>query len=247
MPFNRIDITGWLVEHRVFRYMFLLPIMAMIIFVMTFMRVLEASNAALLEEKQRCIRQDLNMIAEQVMIALGKDDEWVYDEESFRSYLISSVEVLDKQFMTYAAVYSRAQHSLEGNIWGYKQLSERNYDASEMMFDPFMDDTFRQLIASNEHQALRIVYKGDQADHMEAERELHLYFRWTPMIAGQPDRYLMVIGVSVKSLVVNIFGSIGRLVIAMVSLTTLLNVALVASIGSLARGAVKSMKAGARS
>ncbi|MDR1262066.1 MAG: hypothetical protein LBK46_01100 [Oscillospiraceae bacterium] len=220
-------------DHRVFRYLFLLPIVAMCILVAVFISIFDSSTTAVLEQKRHEIRQDLKLVADQCLVALGQGAEWVMDEEKYRTHIVNSIELLDKQPMTYAVVYQHTPDLPGSNPWGYSPISNRDYDTTEMLFDPFGDAQFRALIADNEHYPVSVIYEGQEAGQSRDKRSLHLYFRWTPMIPGQPDRYLMIIGVSMKSLNVDVIDSIGRTVVIMVVLTTALNIAMIAFLGML--------------
>lgn len=231
---NKFDLMAWMADHQIFRYLFLLPIATMCILVAVFISIFDAGATAVLDQKRHEIRQDLKLVADQCLVALGQGAEWVMDEENYRAHIVNSIELLDKQPMTYATVYQHTPDLPGANPWGYSLISNRDFDTAEMLFDPFGDAQFRALIADNEHYPISVLYEGQNAEQSRDKRTLHLYFRWTPMIPGQPNRYLMVIGVSMKSLNVDVFDSIGRTVVIMVVLTTALNVAMIAFIGMLA-------------
>ncbi|GHU66834.1 hypothetical protein FACS1894184_05590 [Clostridia bacterium] len=240
---RKFDLFGWLTAHQMFRYLFLLPIVVMIMFVMTFMGVFDAIEEALLEQKRMEIRQDLNLIADQALAALGQNASWVEDEAEYRSHIINSIELLDKKHQTYAAAFVHSTDSHAVNQWGFSVITDRNSDTAGLSFDPFAFEEFRELIASNEHHEIVVRYEADEEGSVERSKktalDMYLYFRWAPMLAGHPDRYLMVVGASAKTLEDGAFDSIGHMVIWMVVLTTLLNIALIAALNMLNPGARK--------
>ncbi|GHU72178.1 hypothetical protein AGMMS49992_07580 [Clostridia bacterium] len=239
-----------MIRKQAFRYVFLLPLLAMVIFVTTFIEMFKAGNDALLTELRIDIKQDLNLVADQSLRALGQGADWISDPHSYRSHIVNSAELLDRREMTFAAAYVESQDSASTNRWGYEMVSARSFNTFELAINPFDSAVFRDAVAQNEHGELAIRYEGTGADGAQTERLVYLYFRWAPMVSGQPSRYLMVIGVSEMSLQVHVFDGINRAIIALVILTTILNIGLIAILGRInARinpRSVKSEDEGAR-
>ena len=101
--------------------------------------------------------------------------------------VVKAMEHVDQLYQVYAAVYRFNNGKLE-------LITHRNFETS--IFEPMDFTEFAEMI--DEQGAGKLVI-GYTPEH-QAHRELHLYFRWTPLYLSHEERFLLIAGVSEHSI-----------------------------------------------
>jgi len=191
-----------------YRFLFLTPILLLVINALYFSAVTKEIDKALLEEKYDEIVLTIDMLSE----AVEANPTRLWEEHEHN--IVHSVEFLDKQFQIYAEVFKAVGDDLVSITQRYAETS---------LFEVFSYPMFCTAIASQESGKLSIGYTPQHQDY----RELLLYFRWMPLYSDPSQRFLVVAGVSHHSVTVSIaeWVTIGQL--ASMMATFLINIMLV--------------------
>ena len=192
------------------RYLFLIPVVFLLLNAYYFQYVSAQIYDAILSEKRNEVDNHIKMLA-----AVANQDEnrpWINNEPN----IVKAVEYLDSLPMTFAGVYKR----INGNL---KMISKRN---EEIEFNPIRYSEFFDKIAKNESGCLELPYMKDG----KVKENWHLYFQYLPMYAPPENRYLVVSAIADHSVVnaIPLLESAGQW--ANTVLTFLLNIILVVKI-----------------
>jgi hypothetical protein len=125
-----------LINHRIERYLLLLPILIATLAIMYFANLTAEINTTLLEEKFLEKQLDLDLVDNLVDQLIARDNDWeTYD---YQSLLGDSIEFLDKQELPSIAFYAEDLQYVSYRTPSYEEL-----------FDPFIDRGFRQAVLTH--------------------------------------------------------------------------------------------------
>jgi hypothetical protein len=167
-------------NHKVWKFLVLLPLMLLVCFVMYFHWLTGEIDAALLSEKFIEKHVDLDIICDGVDNLLDTDNDWgSYDYAGFLQHRMSYIDALP---MTFAAVYNDRLELLSDRLASYENSP----------FDPTAYDEFYRAVHESESGDLVLSFEpaGD------AERDMYLYYRWVPTRNDLDGRFLTVVAIS---------------------------------------------------
>ena len=205
-----------LINHRIGRYLLLLPILIAALAIMYFANLTAEINTTLLEEKFLEKQLDLDLVDNLVDQLIARDNDWAtYD---YQSLLGDSIEFLDKQPFTFSALYTEDLQYVSYRTPSYEEL-----------FDPFIDRGFKQAVLT--HAQGSYVVKYTPAD--QPERDMHIYYRWVPTDTSLDQRFLSVVAISEFSISSHTADWVGWGALMLIATVTVLNIALVALLSRL--------------
>ena len=192
------------------KYLFLIPIVFLLMNAYYFQHVSEQIHDTILSEKRREVDNNIKMLA-----AVANQDEG-RPQIDHEPNIVKAVEYLNSLPMTFAGVYKRVNGSLT-------MISKRN---EEIMFNPIRYSEFFDKIAKNESGYLELPYM----ENGKAKENWHLYFQFIPQYAPLENRFLVVTAIADRSVVnrIPLLESAGQW--GSTVLTFLLNVILVVKI-----------------
>ena len=200
---------------KMYNFLFLFPVVIMITFSLFFARLTREIEQNLLNEKFEEKKLEVSMMANNADEFIGKNKDWEIRHDYYQQSLIFNMEELDRSYMTFAVVYDK----------DLKRLSKQvNYNGG---FDPMEYTDFVTAVYNNQTLG-DMVIKFKPAD--EAEREVYVHYRWIPTGSSFNDRFLVVIGISKLTIVTQTDGWFRVGSIALILITTVLNIAMVAVI-----------------
>ena len=172
-------------SNRRYRFILILPLVFLVLNAVYFKHTTKEIKEVMLNEKYIEIVDEVDMLA----AAANANTErfWLDHEDSLRE----SVEFIDHLFQIYAGLYKY----IDGQL---TLISERAYQTSPI--DPLDYKEFRDLVNSQEDGKYTIGYTPDNQTY----RELHLYFKWMPTYTPENERFLVVAGVSLYSVVTKV-------------------------------------------
>ena len=206
-----------MLTHKVYRFLFLLPILLMIAFSLFFSMFSKDIESNLLNEKFMEKKIAIASMAYQTDEFIKIDNDWEDQYEYYKMSLIFNMELLEQNFMTYAVVFDEMLKPLS------KQL---NYMDN---FDPTIYPSFITEVRENEIGDTVIHFKPGN----EPETDMLVHYRWIPSDKDFTRRFLVVVAIS-KNTITNhtaVWFKIGSIVL--IGVTTLLNVIMVAIISFL--------------
>ena len=136
----------------------------------------------LLTEKLIEKQLELDLIAEQINLSIKKNNDWESAHEYYEKSIVSSVELLDRVKMTYAAVFDRSLHNLSAR--------SPSYEGSP--FEPNVFPAFINAVKTSESGNLVLPFSPPGSN----ERAMHLRFQWLPSDPAASDRFLAVVAIS---------------------------------------------------
>ena len=208
------------------KYLFLLPIIIMIAFSAFFSRVITEINSELLHEKMIEKRLSIDLIDSQIDKFIEQDADW--QEYDYMSIIADSMQNIDSIPLTFAALY-------DGEL---NNISERSPSYASASFDPMTYDEFIHAVYQNERGDLILPYAPPESE----ERDMLVYFRWVPTDISLENRLLTVVAISHYSITTQFADWITYGSVALIVITTLLNLLLVAFLCYL--GHIHSMRHG---
>jgi len=168
-----------LINHRIGRYLLLLPILIATLAIMHFASLTAEINTTLLEEKFLEKQLDLDLVDNLVDQLIVRDNDWeTYD---YQSLLGDSIEFLDKQPFTFSALYTEDLQYVSYRTPSYEEL-----------FDPFIDTGFKQAVLTHAQGSYIVKYTPTD----QPERDMHIYYRWVPTDDSFDQRFLSVVAIS---------------------------------------------------
>ena len=192
------------------RYVLVIPMLIAALAITYFANLTTDINHTLLEEKFLEKQLELDLIDNLVDQLIIRDEDWgIYD---YQSLLNDSIELLDAQAYTFAALYDEALTNLSHRTGSYSDL-----------YDPFAGTNFRAEVLANARGNYISPYKPTG----EPERDMHIYYRWVPTDTTLRNRYLTVVAISEYSISNHAAEWIGWGAMALVGTVTALNIALV--------------------
>ena len=193
------------------RFLLAIPIIIGALAAAYFMSVTVEIEHALLEEKYYEKRLELDLIDNLVDQLIIRDDDW--DNYNYQALLNDSIELLDAQPFTFAALYDEKLINLSHRTASYEDL-----------YNPFLDDGFKSVVLENESGN----YISSYTPKDQPVRDMLIYWRWVPTDKGLSNRFLTVVAISKYSVTTHAAEWVGVGAFALVVIITLLNVAIVA-------------------
>ena len=168
-------------NHKLWRQLLVLvPMILLICCGTAYLKVNTEVQEALLEEKFSEKQQSVALLAAQI-------DAYVVSPAYKAGYgqyvpiLSAGMAQIDAQPYTFAALYNTTLGNLSARTPSYSSS-----------FEPLDDVAFAQTVRMNNEGTYLMLF----APEGEAEREMHVYFRWIPTDDTVPERYLTVVAVS---------------------------------------------------
>jgi hypothetical protein len=201
-------------KHKALKYLFLLPMVVMLIFCMVFYNLIESANEALLNEKRLEKKIDLDLICGEIDGFIELDQDWESEYDYYLDSVAISMALLDDVEMTFAAAYDSDLNT----------LSNRNPSMPDSPFEPTAYPEFVEAVRANESGSIILWYEAPDV----IGRDMYVNYRWVPTDATLPRRFLTVVAISSFSVAHNIFDRIDYGIAVLIGTTTILNTALVA-------------------
>ena len=178
-PTNYFHFASWKKEHKI-RVLILLVVAVAILAI--FNVISSGVDNMLLAEKLIEKQLALDLIAEQTDSSIKKHNDWETSYEHYVSSVLTSMELIDRVPMTYAAVF-------DANL---QNLSARSpsYEGAPYKPDDFPD--FITAVKANEHGSLALPFTPPGSK----ERDMFLHYKWLPSDPTQPNRLLGVVAIS---------------------------------------------------
>jgi len=216
-----------ILNHRLGRYLSLLPLLIMVLAIMYFSGLTTEINHTLLEEKKTEKHLTLDLIDEQIDLFIAKDADWnMYDYESI---LAGSIASLDAQPFVFAALYDENLQNVSARTPSYNSS-----------FEPLENTAFHEEVLNNETGHAIINYTPTDS----VPRDMHVYYRWVPTDASLSARYLTIVAVSEFSITNHTANWVGWGATALIVVVTILNIAMVALLSYL--GHIYSLRDGTK-
>ena len=194
------------------KYLFLLPILIMIVFSAFFSRLITEVKSELLHEKMIEKRFSIDLIDSQIDKFIEQDADWQkYDYGIILAY---SMQNIDNIPLTFAALYDDELNN----------VSERAPSYASASFDPMGYEEFIEAVRQNERGDLVLPYAPPESE----ERDMLVYFRWVPTDTALESRLLTVVAISHYSITTQLADWVTYGSVALIAITTLLNLSLVA-------------------
>ena len=162
-------------------WVFVLALVA-VTMMLAFNFISDGIDDMLLREKLIEKQLEINLIAEQTDLFVDKDEDWDSAYEHYVDSIITTVELLDRVSMTYAAVFDE----------NLENLSARSPSYEGSPFEPNLSAEYVQAVGEKESGNVVIPFTPPGSE----ERDMHLYFRWLPSDTALPHRILVVIAIS---------------------------------------------------
>jgi hypothetical protein len=157
----------------------------------------------------------IDLIAYQTDKFIERDDDWLEEYEYYQTSLIYAAEMLDRTYMTYAAVFNEDLEHISG--------PPSNADSQ---FDPLNYSKFVNTVFLEERGEIDLPYAGID----EPERIVKLYYRWIPTAPGFNNRFLIAVGISKFAIEARKADWTISGYISLIAITTILNIAMIAFI-----------------
>ena len=169
-------ITMSVLNHRILRYLLILPTILLIAHGVFSLRLDEEIEREILREKFLEKVQDLDM-----MYTIINDFAEQNDDGAYESAIVSAVSSLDAVPLTFAAAYD--------SLLSPVSRRTKSYGAA---FDPFAYPEFAEAVMANNSGTYTVSFLPAG----EPVRDVLLCYRWLPDAAPDAERYLAVIGIS---------------------------------------------------
>ena len=195
------------------KWLALIPILLTVGICIYFRLLIPNINSALLDEKFTEKQRAVDRIAEDVDEFIAADADWgVYNYERILSHSMASE---DAQPFTFAALYNYELVNLSARHPSYTSA-----------FEPLLYPAFRALATAEESGTFIMPFTPEG----EPERNMHIYFRWVPTDPTLEHRYLLIVAISNYSVTNHVAAWVSTGGLAVVVLTSILNVIMVAII-----------------
>ena len=172
-----------------------------------FYNVTREIDNTLLEEKYLEKVLEIDLIDSLVDSLIVIDDDWyTYD---YIRLLLESIDLLDAQPFTFAALYNSELESLSHRTASYADL-----------YDPFLNEEFKEAVLSNERGHFISEYTPIDAP----TRDMHLYYRWVPTDTSLDGRLLTIVAISQYTVTNHAADWVGWGGIVIITVTAILNI-----------------------
>jgi len=213
------------INSKLGRWLMLIPFILALAACFYFMGVTAEIDNTLLEEKYLEKVLEIDLIDSLVDSLIVIDDDWyTYD---YIRLLLESIDLLDAQPYTFAALYNTDLVSLSHRTASYADL-----------YDPFLNEEFKEAVLSNECGHFISEYTPIDAP----TRDMYIYYRWVPTDTSLEGRLLTVVAISKYTVTNHAASWVGIGAIILISSVTILNAIMIAVIVKL--GWVYSVRAG---
>ena len=162
------------------RFLILILVLISLIIFLNFVRI--EINNTLLSEKVIEKQFQISLIANQADSFLTTTDGETEFDSNYINSILSSIEMLDQSYMTYAALFD----------YNLENLSERSPSYEGSPFEPATFDSFRNAVRENVSGELVLPFTPPGAK----ERDMFLYYHWMPSEVDAEDQLLAVVAIS---------------------------------------------------
>jgi hypothetical protein len=166
------------------KYVFLIPVVFLLINAFYNIYVIQAIKDVLLEEKFIETVNSVDMLGAAVYANNGRF--WEDNEQN----IIDSINFLDNLPMVFAAAYKPVDGA-------YRLITEREETTN---FDPMLYGEFTREIKTQLRGDVVVGFMPEDGNN----RDVHLHFRYMPTYAPPEERFLVVTGVSHNSVMVHV-------------------------------------------
>ena len=202
--------------HKFYRFLFLIPITVMILSSVFFSMLRKQGETSLINEKFAEKKLEVAMMANHADAFIAKDNDWGQQHDYYQQSLVFDMEALDKQNQTYAVVF-------DSNL---KQLSKQDFYNGG--FDPMLYPSFLDAVRVNDMGDMVFHYTPADTAANGPERDVYVHYRWIPTGSSYQDRFLVVVAISKYTIVTKTAGWSNTGVAALIALTAVCNLAMVA-------------------
>ena len=200
-------------------FLFLLPIVIMIASAAFFGKLNQAMENNLISENFSEKKLAVSLMANHTDQFIALDNDWETEYQYYKQSLVFDMEALDSSYMTYAVVFDENLNPLSDQL---------NYFGG---FDPLIYASFMKAIGENN--------MGDMVFNFTPElgqaRDVYLHYRWIPT-GNYKDKFLVVVAISKYTVMTKTDGWFKSGSVALISITAILNIAMVAVITWLVQG-----------
>jgi len=166
------------------KYLLLLPALILVLNYFYFQHATKKIKETILQEKFIETVNHVNMLA--AAVDANESRFWLDHEQN----ILDSVEFIDSLPLTFAATYK----PIDGEI---ALISTLDFETE---FNPLEYEGFLETVNSKDNGKVDIGYTPEGGEY----RVMHLYYHHMPMYAPPEQRYLVVAGVSIYSVVTSI-------------------------------------------
>ena len=160
-----------------------LVIIAIIILLLVFLFIAKNEiDKTLLSEKVIEKQFQISLIANQADHFLQTSSDWDDDRENYVNSILTSVEMLDSTYMTYAALFDE----------NLENLSARSPSYEGSPFEPVEYEEFVEAVKANESGDLILPFTPPGSK----ERDMYLHFHWMPSDTSLDNRVMAVVAIS---------------------------------------------------
>jgi len=158
------------------RYIFLLPVVFLLVNAVYFQYASKRIEGTVLQEKYVEMTHQVDMLA----AAVEGNNTWHWEEHE--QYIQRSVEYMDRLNMAYASAYKTVSGTLT-------LISDRHI---VLGFNPFLYDEFKEAIATQESGSLKLDFLPKNGPF----RVMYVYFRYMPVYTLPSEKYLVIAAIS---------------------------------------------------
>ena len=164
------------------KFLVLVLIVVVATILVVFYIISNGINNMLLSEKTIEKQLELNLIREQIDLSIRKYDDWESSYDHYVDTIVTSVELLDRVDMTYAAVFDE----------DLRNVSVRSPSYEGSPFEPGVFPEYVAAVHSNESGNIVLPFTPPGSE----ERDMHLRYQWIPSNPELPHRVLAVVAIS---------------------------------------------------
>gem|GEM_PF-2897249 len=174
------------------KYLVLLPIAFLLFNALYFQYAAGKIGEVMLREKQVEIEDMVNMLADAIEVNAatgGRRNE---------HFIVSSMESIDRIYRVYGEAYRLEP---DGSLTLITERFQEPINGREQaFFSPLDHAGFAQAVFAQDSGNMVLLFSPEP----DIKHEIHIYFRWMPLLTGAEERYLVVSGVSRYSIVTQI-------------------------------------------
>jgi len=187
----------------------------MILSTVFFSMLMKQSEKNLINEKFEEKKLEVAMMANHVDKFIARDNDWEQEHDYYQQSLVYDMDALDSANMTYAVVYNYALEPLSKQV---------NYQGG---FNPMVYPNFIKAVHENEMGDMIFPFTPSNGP----ARDVYLHYRWIPTGPQYNNRFLVVVAMSKYTIVTQTEGWYKTGSVALIVVTSILNIAMIAVIG----------------
>jgi len=191
----------------------------MIISAAFFGKLNQAMESNLINEKFAEKKLAVSLMANHTDQFIALDQDWESEYEYYKQSLVFDMEALDQAYMTYAVVFDQNLNPLS---------KQTNYMGG---FDPLIYASFIQAIHDNNMGDMVVNFTPE----LGTARDVYLHYRWIPT-GDYKDKFLVVVAISKYTVITQADGWFKAGSVALIAVTAILNIGMVAIITWLVQG-----------